>query len=221
MAEPEEVGLSSERLTRINDMMQRHIAAGEISGGVTVVARRGRIAHFEAHGTTGLETGTPMAKDSVFRIASMTKVVAGVAIMLMVEEGQVQLTDPVSRFIPEFKNLTVAVERPRQGGRGGDEENGPQFYTVPADRDVTVRDLLTHTSTSVSRWLRSRSRPPGSDMMQRHIAAGEISGGVIVARRGRIAHFEAHGTTGLETGTPMAKDSVFRIASMTKVVASC
>ena len=157
MAEPEEVGLSSERLTRINDMMQRHIAAGEISGGVTVVARRGRIAHFEAHGTTGLETGTPMAKDSVFRIASMTKVVAGVAIMLMVEEGQVQLTDPVSRFIPEFKNLTVAVERPRQGGRGGDEENGPQFYTVPADRDVTVRDLLTHTSGLASGPMSSAS----------------------------------------------------------------
>ena len=145
-AKPEEVGLSSQRLTRINDMMQRHIAAGEISGGVTIVARRGRIAHFEAHGTTELETRTPTAKDAVFRIASMTKVVTGVAVMMMVEEGKLRITDPVSLFIPEFKNLEVAVERPLQGASPGDEARGSAFYTVPADREVTIRDLLTHTS---------------------------------------------------------------------------
>ena len=145
-AKPEEVGLSSQRLTRINDMMQRHIAAGEISGGVTIVARRGRIAHFEAHGTTELETRTSTAKDSVFRIASMTKVVTGVAVMMMVEEGKLRITDPVSQFIPEFKNLEVAVERPLQGASPGDEARGSAFYTVPADREVTIRDLLTHTS---------------------------------------------------------------------------
>ena len=149
-AKPEEVGLSTQRLARINEMMQRHIAAGEISGGVTLVARKGRVAHFEAHGTTDLETRRPMQKDSVFRIASMTKVVTGVAVMMMVEEGRIRITDPVSKFIPEFRNLTVAVEQdqPRQGPpqTNGEEPAAPNFYRVPAAREVTVRDLLTHTS---------------------------------------------------------------------------
>src|SRR3990172_353953 len=149
-AKPEEVGLSTQRLARINEMMQRHIAAGEISGGVTLVARKGRVAHFEAHGTTDLETRRPMQKDSVFRIASMTKVVTGVAVMMMVEEGRIRITDPVSKFIPEFRNLTVAIEQeqPRQGPpqTNGQEPAAPNFYRVPAAREVTVRDLLTHTS---------------------------------------------------------------------------
>ena len=159
-AKPEEVGLSSERLTRINDMMQRHIAAGEISGGVTVVARRGHIAHFEAHGTTDLEGRTPTVKDSVYRIASMTKVVTGVAVMMMVEEGKVQITDPVSRFIPEFKNLDVAVERPLRETAQDEDENGSPFYTVPAEREITVRDLLTHTSGLASGPMSNASARP-------------------------------------------------------------
>src|SRR3972149_8855393 len=97
-AKPEEVGLSPQRLARINEMMQRHIAAGEISGGVTLVARKGRVAHFEAHGTTDLETRRPLQKDSVFRIASMTKGVTGGAGMMMVEEGRIRITDPGPKF---------------------------------------------------------------------------------------------------------------------------
>ena len=157
---PEDVGLSSKCLTRISNMMQRHIDAGEISGGVTVVARRGRIAHFEAHGATDMETQTPTAKDSVFRIASMTKVVTGVAVMMMVEEGKLRINDPVSGFIPEFKHLKVAVERPGQGPPSGDDDESPSFYTVPAARDITVRDLLTHTSGLVSGPMSSASALP-------------------------------------------------------------
>jgi CubicO group peptidase (beta-lactamase class C family) len=151
MAKPEDVGLSSERLARITEMMKRHIAAGEISGGVTLVARHGRIAHFEATGVTDIESKKPMSKDSVFRIASMTKPVTGVAIMMMMEEGKLRITDPVSKYIPSFKDLKVAVAQPRQGQPAADEPAGPpKFYTVPAEREVTIRDLLTHVSGLVS-----------------------------------------------------------------------
>jgi CubicO group peptidase (beta-lactamase class C family) len=147
-AKPEDVGLSSERLGRITEMMKRHIAAGEISGGVTLVARHGRIAHFEASGVTDTESKKPMTKDAVFRIASMTKPVTGVAIMMMMEEGKLRITDPVSKYIPSFKDLKVAVPLPRQGPPPGADEPPapPRFYTVPAEREVTIRDLLTHTS---------------------------------------------------------------------------
>jgi CubicO group peptidase (beta-lactamase class C family) len=147
IVKPEEVGLSSERLARITEMMKRHIAAGEISGGVTLVARHGRIAHLEATGVTDIETKKPMTKDAVFRIASMTKPVTGLAIMMMMEEGRLRITDPVSKYIPSFKDLKVAVAQPRQGPpAGADEPSKLSYYAVPAEREVTIRDLLTHVS---------------------------------------------------------------------------
>jgi CubicO group peptidase (beta-lactamase class C family) len=150
-AKPEEVGLSSERLKRIHDLIERRIETRDISGAVTLVARKGKVAHLEAQGLMDIETNKPMAKDAIFRIASMTKPVVGVAILMMIEEGKVRLSDPVSRFIPEFKELKVAVAQPGQGqagGRGAAPE--PRFYTVPAEREITIRDLLTHTSGLVS-----------------------------------------------------------------------
>src|SRR5215470_17966117 len=127
---PEDVGLSSERLARITEMMKRHIAAGEISGGVTLVARHGRIAHFEATGVTDIETKKPMTKDAVFRIASMTKPVTGVAIMMMMEEGKLKITDPVSKYIPSFKDLKVAVAEPKRAGANAaaDEPTPVKYY---------------------------------------------------------------------------------------------
>src|SRR5438477_7977311 len=144
IAKPEEVGLSSERLARITEMMKRHIAAGEISGGVTLVARHGKIAHFEATGVTDVDSKRPMTKDAVFRIASMTKPVTGVAVMMMMEEGKLKITDPVSKYIPSFKDLKVAVALPRQTPPPGaaviDEAPvPPRFYTVPAERGITIR----------------------------------------------------------------------------------
>jgi CubicO group peptidase (beta-lactamase class C family) len=170
---PEDVGLSGERLQRINQVIQRYIDAKEISGAVTVVSRRGRLAYFEAQGLMDVERSVPMRKDGIFRMASMTKPVVGTAIMMLLEEGKLRLADPVSRFIPEFKGAKVAIELPNAGGRGaaaggrgaaagGQAPRGPQFYTVPAARDITVRDLLTHTS-------------------------GLESGGVASAEGGRIA----------------------------------
>src|ERR1035438_514652 len=122
---PEEAGMSTERLRRINQAMERHIEAGEISGAVTLVARHGKIVHFQAHGLMDLDTGTFMRPDAIFRIASMTKPITGVAVMLMLEEGRIHLNDPVSKFIPEFKDTKVAVPRdtlsPRQNGRRSGE----------------------------------------------------------------------------------------------------
>jgi CubicO group peptidase (beta-lactamase class C family) len=158
-AKPEDVGVSSERLQRITQMIQRRIAAGEMTGAVTIVARKGKIVHLDAQGVMDLDSKKPMAKDTMFRVASMTKPVTGVAIMMMIEEGKVRLNDPVSRYIPEFKYLKVAIAQPAPAGRGAPQAaapapaaggrgagSAPNFYTVPADREITVKDLLTHVS---------------------------------------------------------------------------
>ena len=173
-SKPEDVGLSSERLKRVHELIQRHLDAGNFSGAVTLVARNGRIAHLEAHGLMDIEAKKPMATNAMFRIMSMTKPVVGVATLMMIEEGKVRLTDPISRFIPEFKNIKVGVLVPAPpaaagqrgaapatapaatpapaGERGGQRGAAPppQFYTVPAEREITVKDLLTHTSGLVS-----------------------------------------------------------------------
>ena len=140
-ATPEEVGLSSERLQRISQMIQRHIDAGELAGAVTVVARKGKVAHLDARGVMDLESRQPMTPATMFRIASMTKPVVGVAIMMLVEEAKVRLNDPVSRYIPEFRDMKVGRARP-----GGDRSVEPRFDRVSAERDITVKDLLTHVS---------------------------------------------------------------------------
>jgi len=156
-AKPEEVGFSTERLHRITELMQRHITAGDFSGAVTLVARNGRVAHLEAQGLMDIESRKPMQKDAIFQIMSMTKPIVGTSIMMMVEEGKVRLTDPVSKFIPEFKDLKVAMPLQAAGaggaGRGATAE--PRYYTVPAEREITIRDLLTHTSGLVSGGLSS------------------------------------------------------------------
>jgi CubicO group peptidase (beta-lactamase class C family) len=148
---PEEVGLSADRLQRIHEAVQRHIDAHDISGAVTVVARKGRIAHFEAHGFMDLDSKKPMSKDAMFWIASMSKPITGVAILMLMEEGKVRLSDPVSKFIPEFRGMKVAVIQERQGpAAAAAAGQPPQFYTVPATREITIQDLLSHVSGLVS-----------------------------------------------------------------------
>jgi CubicO group peptidase (beta-lactamase class C family) len=150
VSKPEEVGLSAERLQRIHETVQRHVEAGDISGAVTLVARKGRIAHFEAHGLMNLDSKKAMSKDALFWIASMSKPVTGVAIMMLMEEGKLRLNDPVSKFIPEFRGLKVAVIQERQGPAAAGASAAPQFYTVPASREITIQDLLTHTAGLLS-----------------------------------------------------------------------
>ena len=95
-AKPEQTGFSTERLARIHEMVQGHMDGHEISGAVTLVARNGKVAHFEAHGLADIETKKPMSKDSLFWMMSMTKPVVGTAVLMMMEEGKLRLTDPVS-----------------------------------------------------------------------------------------------------------------------------
>ena len=149
---PEQVGLSSERLARIGELVDRHVEAGDITGAVTLVARNGRIGHLEAHGIMDIASDRAMTEDAIFRIASMSKPVGAVAILMLIEEGKVRLEDPVSRFIPSYEDMQVAVAQPRRGGFGPPPAPGtpPEFYTVPAERDVTILDLLTHTSGVMS-----------------------------------------------------------------------
>jgi CubicO group peptidase (beta-lactamase class C family) len=157
-ANPESVGMSTERLHRIHELIQRNIDAGNFSGAVTLVSRNGRIAHLEAHGMMDLETKKAMAPNAMFRIMSMTKPVVGVAVLILIEEGKVRLNDPISRFIPQFKDLKVAVSQPAPagGGQRGGAPAEPRFYTVPPDREITVKDLLTHTSGLVSGTISNR-----------------------------------------------------------------
>jgi CubicO group peptidase (beta-lactamase class C family) len=144
-ARPEEVGLSSERLGRIRETVQRHIEAGNVTGAVTLVSRRGRVVHFEAHGLADVDSKRSMAKDTIFRLASMTKPITAVAIMMLVEEGKIRLNEPVSKYIPELKDMKVAVARGTATGRGGSGQE-PQYYVVPSNHEMTILEMLTHTS---------------------------------------------------------------------------
>jgi len=152
---PDQVGLSAERLARIGELVERHVEAGDISGAVTLVARDGRIAHLEAHGEMDIASRKSMAPDAIFRIASMSKPVGAIAILMLIEEGKIRLNDPVSRFIPAYEEMQVGIAQPRRAGPGfGGPPPGPgeppEFYAVPAARDVRILDLLTHTSGVMS-----------------------------------------------------------------------
>jgi CubicO group peptidase (beta-lactamase class C family) len=154
-AKPEDVGFSSERLPRIHEAVQRHIDAGDITGAVTLVARRGRIAHFEAHGLMDIESKKGMTKDAIFRLMSMTKPVTAVAVLMMIEEGKLRPSDPISKFIPAFKEMKVA-HVPPQGSGGAPGGTAQPAEVVPANREITIQDLLTHTSGMV----RNATRTP-------------------------------------------------------------
>ncbi len=140
-AKPESVGLSSERLERIGAAVQRSIDDKRIAGAVTLVARRGRVAWFRAQGLMDREAGKPMQLGTLFRICSMTKPITSVAVMMLYEEGHFLLDDPISKYLPEFKDPKVLI-KPAVGDP----------YTIPAKREITIRDLLRHTSGLTYHW---------------------------------------------------------------------
>lgn len=132
-------GLSTEGLREVSAAFQAGVDKREIPGAVILIARRGRIAYFEAFGYRDREAGALMSRDAIFRIASMTKPVTSIAAMMLVEEGRLRQSDPVSRYLPEFKNLQVGVERLDAAGK-------LELVLVSPMREMTVRDLLLHTS---------------------------------------------------------------------------
>ncbi len=133
----ENAGMSPERLERIDHMLERAVARGDIPGAVALVARDGKIIYQKAFGMADIQTGRPLSTDDIFRIASQTKAITSTAVMMLWEEGRFRLDDPVSRFIPEFANTTVL-----------DNFNPADttYTTVEAEGEITIRHLLTHTS---------------------------------------------------------------------------
>lgn len=139
-ADPESLGFSAERLARIKPVIQREVEKGQYPGAVMLVARNGRIVYFESVGQLDPAGGKPMTRDAIFRLYSMTKPYTSVAIMMLMEEGKLRLTDPVSRYIPAFANLQVSMATmdPYTGAT--------KYVNAPLDRDINIQDLLRHTS---------------------------------------------------------------------------
>ena len=134
-ARPEAVGMSSERLLRLDAWVVRMQAEGKLAGAITAVARRGQIVSLKAHGLADIETQRAMRPDDVVQIQSMSKPITVVAVLMLLEEGRILLSDPVAKFLPEFRDRQVAVAR-------ADAPDG--FVLVPAQRAITIHDLLTH-----------------------------------------------------------------------------
>lgn len=136
---PEQAGFSTERLARIKQTLRDDIEAGALPGAVVLIAREGKIVYFESLGALDPQTKAPMAKDSIFRIYSMTKPIVSVAALMLVEEGRISLNDPIAKYLPEFKDVKVGVEKPGPDGK-------PALELVPARRPITVQDIMRHTS---------------------------------------------------------------------------
>jgi CubicO group peptidase (beta-lactamase class C family) len=134
---PESVGFSAERLKRIDANMKSWVEKGWMNGAAALIIRNGKIVFYTSVGSNDLTTKAPLAKDGIFRIASQTKAITSVAVMMLYEEGKFLLDEPVSNYIPSFAKATVLDKF---------NENDSSYTTVPAKRDVTIRDLLTHTS---------------------------------------------------------------------------
>ena len=137
---PQDVGLSPERLERVTGMVQGAVESGEIPGAVVLIARNGKLVYQRAFGMQDMAKGTPMAMDSIFRIYSMTKPIASVAAMLLVEEGKLGLHEPISKYLPEWKEMKVGTEVFDPG------TGATTLLLAPAKRQITVQDLLRHTS---------------------------------------------------------------------------
>ncbi len=139
-ASPDQAGMSADRLQRLSEVLKKEIEQDKLPGAVAMVARKGKLIYAEAFGFRDKDSKQPMKTDTIFRIYSMTKPLASVAAMMLVEEGKVQLTDPISKFLPAFQNMQVSVPKV-------DPVFARTTYTlVPADRPITVQDLLRHTS---------------------------------------------------------------------------
>jgi len=134
---PEAAGFSSERLKRLDNAMNEWVDKGYMNGGAALIIRDGKIAYYKANGYNDLDTKAPLQKDGIFRIASQTKAITSVAIMMLFDEGKLLLTDPVSMYIPSFKKQSVMASF---------NAADTTYTTIPAKREMTIKDLLTHTS---------------------------------------------------------------------------
>ncbi len=189
-AKPESVGLSSERLDNIRKVLGARVDAGEIPGYVALVARRGKVAYFEAYGVQNPNTRKPMSRDAIFRIYSMTKPVTSVAAMMLVEEGKIRLSDPVSMYLPELANLQVATN-------AADVKEASEVQTRPAKNPIRVMDLLLHTSGFTYGFF--KPFPGGGPVEQMYLDGGvndlDITNAELVTRISKLPLKYEPGTT--------------------------
>ena len=169
MAVPEAVGVSTERLEHIRPVMQGYVDEGHLPGFLTVVARHGKIVHFETIGMRDVENNKPVEPDTIFRIYSMSKPITSVAVMMLYEEGRFQLGTPVSKFIPQFKNMKVY--------------NEDQTEILDAKKEITIKHLLMHTAGLTYGWgnkpvdalyKEAKIREPGSTLVDMVEKLGKI-----------------------------------------------
>ncbi len=195
VASPESVGMSSQRLDKINSAMQAEIDSKRLPGAVVMVARKGKLVYSKAFGNLNNSAQAPMQADSVFRIYSMTKPMVSVALMMLVEDGKVQLTDPVSKYLPSFKNPMVSVAHLEQ------PYNGVAFKLVPANKEPTIQDLLRHTSglaygeLTKNTLVKQAYTDAGIYSTARDFDARNISGADMAERIGKAPLAQQPGTT--------------------------
>lgn len=187
-AKPEQVGLSAERLERIGRTLRADIEQGRIAGAVVLVARKGKVAYFEAVGFREKADGAPMTTDAIFRIASMTKPIVTVAALTLVEEGRLFLSDPVAKYVPALANMQVGLEKI-------DAANGKAVLaTVPPARRMTVHDLMRHTSGLTAGFMGTseihKMYPASADWASRTLTIDEF-----IERIGKAPLLHHPGTT--------------------------
>jgi CubicO group peptidase (beta-lactamase class C family) len=186
-AKPEEVGLSSERLARISAILRDDVERGRIPGAVIMVARKGRLAYVETVGFRDKAAGAPMTRDAIFRIASMTKPMASVAAMMLYEEGRLLMADPVSKYLPPLAKRSVGIERV-------DPATGKVvFQTVSAEREMTIQDLLRHTS-GLPYGSRGTGRVHAMYPASSSTAARELTGTEFIDKLGQAVLLHQPGT---------------------------
>ena len=187
---PEAVGMSQQRLSQVSAVFKREIEQGNLPGVVVMVARKGRLVYSDAIGFQDGQAGEPMPKDAIFRIYSMTKPLVSVATMMLVEEGKIQITDPVSKFLPALKQMQVSVPH-------ADPVLARMTYTlVSAQREMTIQDLLRHTAGLVyghttqnapvrDAYVKARLHDPSGDYDLRDLSPSEL---VDAIARAPLAH---------------------------------
>ena len=139
-------GFDTAKLAQIDALFADHVTRKQIAGAVALVARHGKVAYLKAFGSQDVESGIAMSPETIFRIASMSKPVTSTAVMILADQGRIDVSDPISRYLPEFKFMQVAMPRPKPDAKNAPADSGDEYDLVPAYRPITIRDLLTHTS---------------------------------------------------------------------------
>jgi CubicO group peptidase (beta-lactamase class C family) len=190
VTKPESVGLSSERIQRIAEVMKQEVAKGSFPGAVVLIARNGKVADFGAYGYLDGKQEKPMPKDAIFRIASMTKPIVTAAAMMMVEQGKFNLNDPISMYLPEFKDMKAEV-------RKTDAEGKTSYEIVPASRPIIIQDLMRHTSgfTYGSFGARSENIAKAYDEADLMGTKGDLTAAEMIKRLAQIPLAFQPGTT--------------------------